>query len=88
MELYYAHLVQQDPSLVAYVKARSLQGDARIGTSYSWDPREMIAEDYRQVFGTASARAVVQMNRDIPLAKDVPGLAAFLSTTFTQPPGP
>lgn len=84
--LYYAHLVQQDPSLTAYVKARGLQGDARLGTSYAWEPREMIAEDYRQLFGTASARAVAQMNREIPPAKDVPGLAAFLSTTFTQPP--
>jgi hypothetical protein len=47
----------------------------------------MIAEDYRQLFGTASARAVTQMNRDIPDAKDVPGLEVFLAGAFTAPPG-
>jgi hypothetical protein len=85
--LYNAYMVQQDPTLAAYLRARGLAGDPRVGTSYAWNTREMIAEDYRQLFGTPSARAATQMNRDIPDAKDVPGLAAFLSDAFTAPPG-
>jgi hypothetical protein len=85
--LYNAYIVQQDPTLSAYLRARGLAGDPRVGTSYAWSPREMIAEDYRQLFGTPSARVVTQTNRDIPDAKDVPGLAAFLSGAFTAPAG-
>jgi hypothetical protein len=85
--LYNAYIVQQDPTLAAYLRARGLVADPRVGTSYAWNAREMIAEDYRQLFGTPSARAVTQMNRDIPDAKDVPGLAAFLGGAFTAPPG-
>src|SRR5438034_7804117 len=54
--LYYAYMVQRDPSLSAYLQARGLLGDPRVGTSYAWSPREMIAEDYRQLFGTPSAQ--------------------------------
>ncbi len=82
--MYYTHMVQADPSLKAYLEARGLTGDARVGSSYAWMPGEMIAEDYRQLFGTASAQADSQMNRDIPLAKNVAGLKTFLSSTFMQ----
>lgn len=84
--LYYAYMVQQDPSLTAYLKARGVYGDSRIGSSYAWDPREMIAEDYRQLFGTPNAAAGPQLNGDIPPAASVPGLANFLATTFRTPP--
>jgi hypothetical protein len=84
--LYYAYMAQQDPKLTAYLQARGVLGDPRIGTSYAWDPKEMIAEDYRQLFGDASAQADSQLNKDIPLARDVPGLKSFLATVFTQPP--
>jgi Big-like domain-containing protein/SdrD B-like protein len=86
--LYYAYIVQQDPSLSAYHEARGLVGDARIDSSYSWSAKEMIAEDYRQLFGTASARASTQLNRDVPPAADVVGLEAFLRTAFQQSPEP
>jgi hypothetical protein len=83
--LYNAYIVQQDPTLAAYLRARGLLGDPRVGSSYAWNTREMIAEDYRQLFGTASAQGLTQMNRDIPAAKDVPGLKDFLAATFTKP---
>src|SRR3954468_4833031 len=84
--LYYAYIVQQDPTMTAYLKARGLYGDSRVGSSYGWDTREMIAEDYRQLFGNANAQSFAQMNRDIPPASQVPGLRDFLANTFTQPP--
>jgi hypothetical protein len=84
--LYYAYMVRQDPTLSAYLDARGLLGDPRVGTSYAWDPREMIAEDYRQLFGTPSAQAETQMNRDVPPANQVPGLESFLRDTFTAAP--
>ena len=81
---YYARMVQADSSLRAYLQARGLYGDSRVGTTYPWSADEMIAEDYRQLFGTTSAKADTQMNTAIPPAKDVPGLASFLSSTFMQ----
>jgi hypothetical protein len=91
--LYYAYLVQQDPTLSGYISARGLAGDSRLGTTYAWNPREMIAEDYRQLFGSSTAAAYSQMNQDVPRAADVPGLRNYLATTFTtavstQPPSP
>jgi hypothetical protein len=81
--LYYAYLAQQDPTFAGYLSARHLTGDARLGTSYAWSPREMIAEDYRQLLGSPTAAAATQMNQDIPRATDVPGLRDYLLTTFT-----
>ena len=86
--LYYAFIVQQDQTLAAYLQARGLAGDARVNSSYGWSAREMIAEDYRELFGTPDAQSASQMNRDIPLAKDVPGLRDFLMTIFREPSGP
>jgi FlaG/FlaF family flagellin (archaellin) len=82
--MYYANMVQADPTLGAYLQARGLGEDARVGTAYPWMPGELIAEDYRQLFGTVSAQGDTQMNRDIPVAKDVPGLKSFLSGAFMQ----
>jgi hypothetical protein len=84
--LYNAYVVQGDPSLAGYLSARGLTGDPRLGTSYAWTPAEMIAEDYRQLFGSANAAAGTQMNADIAAAAAVPGLKTYLSTTFTTPP--
>lgn len=84
--LYYAYMVQQDATLSAYLQARGLLGDPRVGSSYPWNVGEMIAEDYRQLFGTGSAQAASQLNTDIPPAAAVPGLRDFLQSVFTRPP--
>jgi hypothetical protein len=89
--LYYAYLAQQDPTLAGYLEVRGLAGDTRVGSSYEWSPREMIAEDYRQLFGTATARSGDQMNRSIPPAAQVAGLADYLAGAFrtsTTAPAP
>jgi hypothetical protein len=86
--LYNEFVVQQDGSFATYLDARGLSGDPRLGTGKTWDPRELIAEDYRQLFGSPTARSYPQANRDIPAAVDVPGLADFLRTTYTSGGGP
>ena len=86
--LYYAYIVQQDPGLTSYLQARGLAGDSRVGSSYAWSPREMIAEDYRQLFGSPNARTGGQTNTEIPPASQVPGLANFLTNAFVTPPSP
>lgn len=84
--LYYAYIAQQDASLAGYLKARGLDGDARVGSTYGWDAAEMIAEDYRQLFGTPTSAQYAQINSEIPLPNQVPGLRDFLQTTFRQAP--
>jgi hypothetical protein len=81
---YFAHLAQQDPTFGGYLQARGLADDSRLNTSVSWDPAEMIAEDYRQLFASPAAAAYPQMNQAIAPAASVPGLRDYLSTTFRQ----
>lgn len=84
--LYYDTVVRQEGTFASYLQARGLAGDARVNSSDVWSARELIAEDYRQLLGSANAGAATQMNRDIPPAAAVPGLREFLATTFTTPP--
>jgi hypothetical protein len=68
-----------------YLAARSLDGDSRLDTSYSWSRGEIIADDYRLLFG--SAQAIAQgprhLNADLPDPRDVPGLRAFLMDSWS-----
>lgn len=84
--LHHAYLTQQDPDLTGYLEARGLLGDPRLDSSHAWSAVEILAEDYRQLFGSATARADGQMNNDIPEAADVAGLRAYLSGDFITPP--
>ena len=84
--MYHAYMVQQDPSLRGYLEARGLAGDPRVGSTYGWDPGEMIAEDYRQLFGSATAAQYQQINSEIPHPSQVSGLREYLATTFRQAP--
>jgi hypothetical protein len=74
----------------AYLQARGLLGDARLNSTKCWQPAELIAEDYRQLFGAAEARTKSLCVKDIPAANQVPGLRDFLGLTWTNgapPPG-
>lgn len=86
--LYYAYMVHQETSFTDYLRLRGIEGDARLDTDHAWNRRELIAEDYRQLFGTATGRAVTQENLELAPATAVPGLREYLSSTFMQPPGP
>lgn len=84
--LFHTYVVQQDAELTAYLAARGITDDPRLGTSTAWTAQELVAEDYRQLLGSPSARLRPQTNAELPPAKDVAGLAEFLTTTFTAPP--
>ncbi|MDX6215223.1 MAG: hypothetical protein QOG99_807 [Frankiales bacterium] len=81
--LYRAYLVQQDPAMTSYLKARGIYGDPRVGSSYAWATNELIAEDYRQLLGSPSASQAAQTNADLPRASTVPGLKEFLLGAFS-----
>lgn len=86
--LYHALIVQQDRGLESYLRSRGVFGDPRVNSSAAWMPEEMIAEDYRQLFGSPTARQGAQENLDLPPAAAVFGLELFLRTTFMTPPPP
>lgn len=79
---YFNIMVQQTESWLGYLQARGLAGDTRVSSNVYWDPKEMIAEDYRQLFGSGRAITYPQANTEIPLAKDVSGLREYLSGPF------
>lgn len=79
---YHAYAVQADAGFSGYLEVRGLLGDSRLDTSHAWARGELIAEDYRQLFGSASAASQPQENQDIPPASDVDGLRDYLRTTF------
>lgn len=83
--LYFAYLAQQDPTLTSYLNARGLSGNPNVNTTYAWSAREMIAEDYRQLFGTPAAAAAALMNTQVPPANQISGLQNFLSSSYMQP---
>jgi len=84
---YNAEVVQQDDTYSAYLKARGVYGDPRLYSSKAWDPNEMLAEDYRQLFGSPNAAAYPQANTDLPPAAQVTRLKTFLESTYTQASG-
>ena len=86
--LYDDVIVQQEDDLASYLEARGLEGDPRVNSSYAWNARELVAEDYRQLLGSPTARQAPQTNRELPPASEVPGLLEFLSDVFTVPPAP
>jgi hypothetical protein len=59
----------------------TLRSDPRLDSSYTWDRSEIIADDYRLLFGSALAisERPSHMNADIPEPGDVAGLRSFLS---------
>jgi hypothetical protein len=83
---YFDRIVQQEAGFARYLAARGLTGDARLGTTYQWYPAEMIAEDYRELFGSENAKLAWQLNREIPAPDDVPGLRDWFINTFMVVP--
>lgn len=80
---YYQKIVNQWEDLDPYLEARGIDpDDDRLGSSHKWLPGEIIAEDFRLLFGSPNAQSWPQENDEIPHATEVDGLATWLSTTF------
>jgi hypothetical protein len=70
----------------SYLTARGLSGDSRVDSSYAWSKREMIADDYRLLFGTPTAVSQsTYINPDVPDPRTVPGLKQWFSTVWAVP---
>jgi hypothetical protein len=83
--------LQHGGSFADYLKARwsSADGslllgqDSRLGSSYNWDVMEIIADDYRLLFGTAAAvSGGTHLNRYIVDPRNQPGLKSWLLSTW------
>jgi hypothetical protein len=80
--LYHLYL-SQSGDWSAWLQARGLTGDSRLESSYMWAKSEMIAEDYRLLFGTQAAQDESrQMNYQIPDARTVAGLKNFFTSVW------
>ena len=70
----------------SYLQARGLAGETRLDSSYMWDRGEIIADDYRLLFG--SAKVVDQnpwhKNYEIADPRNVSGLRDFLANEWTR----
>lgn len=72
--LYISHQGDWTP----YLTARGLVGDPRLESSYVWSRSEMVADDYRLLFGTAAAQDELSyLNPDVPDPRSVGGLNDF-----------
>lgn len=69
----------------SYLQARGLADHPKLDTSYSWDRAEIIAEDYRLLFGSAEAigQRPQHLNAEIADPRDVAGLRTFLAEVWT-----
>jgi hypothetical protein len=65
----------------------TLATDSRTGSSYTWQIGEIIADDYRLLFGSDAAisERPTHLTTDIPDPRDVTGLRDFLFNTWRTP---
>jgi hypothetical protein len=70
----------------SYLTARGLLNDPRVDTTYAWSKREMIADDYRVLFGTPTAVSqATYLNPDAPDPRTVPGLKDWFQGVWAVP---
>jgi hypothetical protein len=80
--LYISHGADWTP----YLSARGLLGDPRVDSTFNWSKLEMIADDYRLLFGTAAAQAeAAYVNPDVPDPRTVSGLRDFFLGVWAVP---
>ena len=87
--LYHLY-TQNGGSWTRYLNARwsssdgsvTLASDSRTGTSYTWNPSEILADDYRLLFGTAAAQSLNHLNAYIVDPRQQAGLKSWLINHF------
>ena len=88
----YWFFMRQGGSWSTYLNTRwstadgsvTLATDSRTGTSYTWDPAEIIADDYRLLFGSSLAvsQSPNSLNTSIVAPSAQPGLRDWFLTTW------
>lgn len=80
--LYHYYLTQQK-NWTPYLTERGLLGDPRLETSYAWSKAELIADDYRMLFGSSAAISQSNyFNSNLTDPRLVPGLKDWFITTW------
>jgi hypothetical protein len=80
--LYLSHNGDWTP----WLQARGILGDTRVDSTFSWSKNEMIADDYRMLFGTAAAQSEAAfINPDVPDPRSVVGLRDFFLNVWAVP---
>lgn len=80
--LYHLYMTHQK-DWTPWLEKRGLLGDTRLDTSYRWGKTEMIADDYRMLFGSPTAVSQANyINSQIPDPRTVPGLKDWFITTW------
>jgi hypothetical protein len=80
--MYHLYLTEQG-SWTPWLQARGLLNDPRVDSSDVWSKNEMIADDYRMLFGTAAAQSEMSyVNPDVPDPRTVAGLKDFFVTVW------
>jgi hypothetical protein len=84
--LYHLYLAKQG-DWSSYLQARGLAGHPKLDTEYSWDRKEIIADDYRLLFSsqTALGQWPTHMNRELPDPRQVAGLREFFTDSWSAP---
>jgi Big-like domain-containing protein len=77
--LYHLYLTEQ-ADWSGYLTARGIATDPRLESNFKWSKREIIADDYRLLFGSQAAidEAPQHLNTDITDPRLIPGLRDFL----------
>src|SRR5947209_3715891 len=80
--LYISHHGDWSP----WLQARGILGDPRVDSTFSWSKNEMLADDYRMLFGTPAAQSeAAYINPDVPDPRTVAGLRDFFLDTWALP---
>ena len=75
--MYHLYLTEQG-NWTPWLTARGILEDPRVDSSDVWSRGEMIADDYRMLFGTQAAQDEMgYVNTDVPDPRTVPGLKDF-----------
>jgi hypothetical protein len=83
--LYHLYMSQQG-NWNPWLSARGLLGDPRVDSTFSWSKNEMIADDYRMLFGTPAAQSeAAYVNPDVPDPRTVAGLRDFFLNVWAVP---
>jgi hypothetical protein len=89
---WYWYYLGHQGSWAGYLNARwttsdgssTLATDSRVGTSYTWTIPEIVADDYRLLFGDSAAisERPTHLNTTIPDPRNVPGLKDYLQNQY------